>query len=189
MHHARLRRRLCAGTRNRMLSLTQRDDRLTACNSAWYGCQILNRDLRLFDRTTLSGEGSFHDGPHRCAPSRYFFVQARGRLRQAASFQSPQATEIPQSLELRVQTGIAEETLALARIKWQQWSRLGIVPVNGVISPTTGLPSTTSFDPLYRDGWTVTGGIGRTFSERLSGLASITWDRGTSTISGFQTDS
>ncbi|MFU0503746.1 outer membrane protein transport protein [Pseudaminobacter sp. NGMCC 1.201702] len=99
------------------------------------------------------------------------------------------STEVPQALELKVQSGIAPGWLAFGSVKWQEWSKLGIIPINGVINPVTGAVSrTTSFDPLYRDGWTVTGGIGHSFTDTLSGAVSVTWDRGTSTSSGYQTD-
>lgn len=97
-------------------------------------------------------------------------------------------TEIPQSLEFKVQSGIAPGTLAFAGVKWQQWSRLGIIPVNGGRSPVDGQPTSLSFDPVYRDGWTVTGGLGRQFNDSLSGSVALTWDRGTSTTTGSQTD-
>ena len=100
------------------------------------------------------------------------------------------SAEIPQSVEIKVQSGIAPGWLAFGSIKWQEWSKLRSIPINGVISPVTGaLSTTTSFDPWYRDGWTVSGGVGHKFSDVLSGAASITWDRGTSTGSGYQTDS
>lgn len=100
------------------------------------------------------------------------------------------AAEIPQSVEIKVQSGIAPGWLAFGSIKWQEWSKLQSIPINGVISPVTGAPSTTtSFDPFYRDGWTVSGGIGHKFTDALSAAASVTWDRGTSTGSGYQTDS
>ena len=73
-------------------------------------------------------------------------------------------------------------------MRWQEWSKLGVIPIRGVRSPVTGLPSNTSFDPLYRDGWTVSGGIGHAFTDKFSGAVSLTWDRGTSTVSGYQTD-
>ena len=98
-------------------------------------------------------------------------------------------TEIPQSLEFKVQSGIAPGTLAFASVKWQQWSRLGIIPVIGGRSPVDGAPTSLSFDPVYRDGWTVTGGIGRKFTDSLSGSLALTWDRGTATTTGSQTDS
>ena len=50
------------------------------------------------------------------------------------------------------------------------------------------LPTTLAFDALYRAGYTVTVGVGQVLSENLSGLASVTWDRGTSTTIGSQSD-
>lgn len=99
-------------------------------------------------------------------------------------------TEIPQALEVRVQSGIAANTVAFAAIRWQDWSKLQSIVINGVISPTTGqINNNVSFDPFYEDGWTVSVGVGRKFSKTLSGLAAFTWDRGTSTTQGFQSDS
>ena len=98
------------------------------------------------------------------------------------------STEIPQSLEFKFQTGIAQDTLLFGSLKWQQWSRLGVIPIVGVTSPTSGAPSDVSFDPLYRDGYTASLGIGRKFSDELSGLVSLGYDRGTSTTTGTQTD-
>ncbi|RUV67103.1 MAG: transporter [Mesorhizobium sp.] len=98
------------------------------------------------------------------------------------------SAEIPQAVELKLQSGIAPGWLAFGSIRWQEWSRLGVIPINGVRSPVTGAPSPVSFDLLYRDGWTVSGGIAHKFSDQLSGAVSLTWDRGTSTTSGYQSD-
>ncbi|TIT34760.1 MAG: transporter, partial [Mesorhizobium sp.] len=98
------------------------------------------------------------------------------------------SAEIPQAVELKLQSGIAPGWLAFGSIRWQEWSRLGIIPINGVRSPVTGAPSPVSFDLLYRDGWTVSGGIAHKFTDQLSGAVSLTWDRGTSTTSGYQSD-
>ncbi len=111
------------------------------------------------------------------------------------------ATEIPQSLEIKLQSGIAEGTLAFVNLKWQDWSQLQSIPIVGGITSAAEaqlpaafrgvrvpLPTTLAFEPLYRDGYTVTAGIGRILNEKLSGLASLTWDRGTSTTIGSQSD-
>jgi long-subunit fatty acid transport protein len=45
-----------------------------------------------------------------------------------------------------------------------------------------------SLDLLYRDGWTVSGGVGHRFNDQWSAAGSITWDRGTTTGIGTQTD-
>ncbi|WP_287176324.1 outer membrane protein transport protein [Mesorhizobium sp.] len=98
------------------------------------------------------------------------------------------SAEIPQAVELKLQSGIAPGWLAFGSIRWQEWSKLGIIPIQGVRSPVTGAPSPVSFDLLYRDGWTVTGGIAHKFTDQLSAAVSLTWDRGTSTTSGYQSD-
>jgi long-chain fatty acid transport protein len=98
------------------------------------------------------------------------------------------SAEIPQALELKLQSGIAPGWLAFGSVRWQQWSKLGIIPINGVRSPVFGTPSPVSFDLFYRDGWTISGGIGHKFTDQISGLVSLTWDRGTSTTSGYQSD-
>lgn len=94
----------------------------------------------------------------------------------------------PQSFELRAQTGIAPGWLALGSVKWMNWAALQRLTVN-----TIGVPLVSSLD--YRDGWTVTAGIGHAINEQLSVVGAATWDRGTSTpgaggvlISGHQTD-
>jgi long-chain fatty acid transport protein len=102
--------------------------------------------------------------------------------------------KMPQSVEFKVQSGIAPGWLAFGSVKWVDWSILQ----NVVFCPTStkGVGNcsyyspfrATSLDLLYRDGWTVQGGIGHRFSDQVSGAASITWDRGTSTGLGTQTD-
>lgn len=94
--------------------------------------------------------------------------------------------EIPQALEIKLQTGINETTLAFLNMKWQDWSQLQVLPV---INAITGAPTGSTLDVSYRDGYTVTAGIGKRFDKKTSGLLSLTWDRGTSTIVGTQADS
>lgn len=82
----------------------------------------------------------------------------------------------PQSLELKAQTGIAPGWLALASVKWVDWSVLETLDVTSV-SPT---PISTTLN--YRDGWTVTGGVGHALTEDFTVLGTVTWDRGTSKV-------
>jgi long-chain fatty acid transport protein len=99
------------------------------------------------------------------------------------------SSEIPQALDFRVQSGIAPGWLAFGSIRWQEWSKLQLIPINGVISPVSGrVSTTTSFDPFYQDGWTINAGVGHSFTDKLSGAFSIGWDKGTSTTSGYQSD-
>ncbi|MBS3647604.1 transporter [Pseudaminobacter sp. 19-2017] len=96
---------------------------------------------------------------------------------------------MPQSVELKVQSGIAPDWLAFGSIKWVDWSVLQTIPFCLTdVDNCTYAGRRTSLDLLYRDGWTISGGVGHKFSETLSAAASVTWDRGTSTGLGTQTD-
>ncbi|MDQ6437917.1 OmpP1/FadL family transporter [Mesorhizobium sp. LHD-90] len=98
---------------------------------------------------------------------------------------------MPASVELKLQTGIAPGWLAFGSVKWVDWSQLQVVPF-ACVNPTPGLcaqgQEITSLELLYRDGWTVQGGVGHSFNEQWSGAVSLTWDRGTSTTVGTQSD-
>lgn len=100
---------------------------------------------------------------------------------------------MPQSLELRVQSGIAPDWLAFGSVKWVQWSKLQSIlfcsEATLAAGPCTPHHRDTSLDLLYRDGWTVIGGVGHKFSDQLAGAVSLSWDRGTTTGFGYQTDS
>jgi long-chain fatty acid transport protein len=101
---------------------------------------------------------------------------------------------MPQSVEFKLQSGIAPGWLAFGSIKWVDWSQLQLVSfcsrqIQGILPCTYEGPGfVTSLDLLYRDGWTVSGGIGHKFNEQWSGAVTLTWDRGTTTGLGTQTD-
>ncbi|SDA43137.1 OmpP1/FadL family transporter [Mesorhizobium qingshengii] len=102
---------------------------------------------------------------------------------------------MPDSLELKLQSGIAPGWLAFGSVKWVNWSVLQSVPICSQATKALGCTTIspypirlTSLDLMYRDGWTVTGGIGHQFNEQWSGAAQISWDRGTSHGYGDQTD-
>lgn len=94
--------------------------------------------------------------------------------------------DLPDSLELKLQSGIAPDWLAFGSVKWTDWSQLQVL--NFCPATPTPLTPCTSLDLLYRDGWTISGGIGHKFNEQWSGAVSLTWDRGTSQGYGTQTD-
>ena len=78
-------------------------------------------------------------------------------------------------------TVIAPGWLAFGSVKWTDWS----------VTETLDLTIAPGVDRqnlyFWRDGWTVTGGIGHAFTEKLSGAVSLTWDRGVGT--GFDLSS
>ncbi len=99
---------------------------------------------------------------------------------------------MPDSVELKVQSGIAPGWLAFGSVKWTDWSQIQVIPFCATgTSPC--MPSAAgalnTLDLFYRDGWTVSGGVGHKFNDQWSGAVSLTWDRGTSTVIGTQTDS
>jgi long-chain fatty acid transport protein len=101
---------------------------------------------------------------------------------------------MPQSVELKLQSGIAPGWLAFGSVKWVDWSVLQNVAFCPEITRGRaacsfgGGTDVTSLDLLYRDGWTISAGVGHQFTETLSGALSLAWDRGTSTGFGSQTD-
>jgi long-chain fatty acid transport protein len=92
------------------------------------------------------------------------------------------STAMPDALELKVQSGIAPDWLAFGSVKWTDWSQLQRIPFynSGV--------EITALDLGYRDGWTITGGIGHKFNDQWSGAVSVTWDRGVSQEYGALSD-
>ncbi len=51
------------------------------------------------------------------------------------------ATEIPQSIEVRLQSGVTESMLIYANFKWQQWTKLDVIDISGGISPVSAADS------------------------------------------------
>jgi long-chain fatty acid transport protein len=103
------------------------------------------------------------------------------------------ATSMPDSLEFKFQTGVAPGWLVFGGVKWTDWSQLqglSFCPesTRAIACTTRGPTEATSLDLFYRDGWTVTGGVGHKFNEQWSGAMSLTWDRGVSTGLGTHTD-
>lgn len=100
---------------------------------------------------------------------------------------------MPQAFEVKVQSGIAPGWLAFGSVKWVDWSVLQSIALCPTATAALGCSSgavneVTSLDLYYRDGWTITGGVGHKFNDNLSGLVALTWDRGTSTTVGTQSD-
>jgi len=84
--------------------------------------------------------------------------------------------DLPQSVEMKLQSGIAPGWLAFGSVKWTDWS---VTQSLDVVS-ASGIPISQDFY-FWKDGWTVTGGVGHAFSDRLSGLVALTWDSGVAT--------
>lgn len=83
---------------------------------------------------------------------------------------------LPQSVEWKVQSGIAPGWLAFGSAKWADWS------VQKELLVKTPNPLFGSEDTYnWKDGWTLTGGVGHAFNDNVSGALSLTWDQGVTT--------
>lgn len=108
------------------------------------------------------------------------------------------AISMPDSLELKVQSGIAPDWLAFGSVKWTDWSQLQAIPFcspgvacvpGNMFNGATGLGAVRGqLNLFYRDGWTVSGGVGHKINDQWNVGGSLTWDRGVSTGMGALTD-
>ena len=80
----------------------------------------------------------------------------------------------PQSVNLEFQTGVAEDTLLLAGLRWTDWDDFDVIPTN------LGA-DLADIDDSYR--WSL--GVARRFTPNLIGLASLTYehDNGNDSVS------
>ncbi|MCK7608216.1 transporter [Acinetobacter portensis] len=79
----------------------------------------------------------------------------------------------PQSVNLDLQTGIMENTVAFANVRWVNWDGFSITPpLFGQNVPNASLVE------YNKDQWTINTGVGRKFTEKWSGTVSVGWDSG-----------
>lgn len=88
------------------------------------------------------------------------------------SFAATGTGNLPQSVELKLQSGVAPGWLVFGSVKWTDWSVTEQLLVN---VPALALTQPNNY--FWSDGWTVSAGVGHAFNEKLSGAASITWDK------------
>ena len=88
---------------------------------------------------------------------------------------------LPQQLELNLRSGVAAGTLVFGSVRWTDWSVVQQIDLNDGFSNSPF----TDFKGFFDDGWTVTLGVGRAFTEDLAGSLAVTWDEGVGT--GFDT--
>lgn len=91
--------------------------------------------------------------------------------------------EIPQAVTLHFQTGIAANTLLFGSVKWREWSKFFVQPLD-FMSFATGAPVNVPIAFGTDDVWTYELGIGRKFSENWSGAVSVAYEEKENTIVG-----
>ena len=91
----------------------------------------------------------------------------------------------PQSVNLDLQSGIMENTVAFLNVRWVDWKGFAIRPhkfgqIIDTLGNATGQPSLVGGNLVEynKEQWTVTTGVGRKFSEKWAGNASVGWDSG-----------
>jgi long-chain fatty acid transport protein len=84
-----------------------------------------------------------------------------------ATAQSNFKTNIPQSLNLEFQSGVAKDTLVFGSIRWVDWTDFNISPSRS--------PDLVKYE---KDSITYTLGVGRKFNEAWSGSLSVSHDTG-----------
>lgn len=83
---------------------------------------------------------------------------------------TPFKVKIPQAFTLHAQSGISRSTMVFGSIRWQEWSKFEIRPLDfaGGLIPVAAGPS---------DIWTYELGVGHRFSENWSGAFTLGYER------------
>ena len=88
-------------------------------------------------------------------------------------------TNLPQSVNLEFQTGVAEDTLVFGSVRWVNWKDFKIQP--SAYDAVVGTPALVSYD---KNSTTYTLGVGRRFNENWSGSVSLAHDTGNGSTTG-----
>ena len=120
-------------------------------------------------------------------------AQIGGLILAANGLQTANATSgkttitTPQSVNLDLQSGIMENTVAFLNIRWVDWSSFSIRPykfgkaseaVSGLVSVPQGYSQGFNLVDYSKDQWSATAGVGRKFNEKWAGNVSVGWDSG-----------
>ena len=84
----------------------------------------------------------------------------------------------PQSVNLDLQTGLTQKTLAFANVRWVHWDQFTVSP--SLLDNLKKIPGQKSQDLIsYSDDqWSLNVGLGHKFTDQWSGSVSAGWDSG-----------
>ncbi|MBP2559271.1 long-chain fatty acid transport protein [Neorhizobium galegae] len=89
---------------------------------------------------------------------------------------------LPQSLKLNLQSGIAPGWLVYGSVEWTDWSVLKTLNYNiNILGDRQDVYN-------WRDGWTITGGVGHKFTDKIAGTLNVRWDKGVGSGADIMTD-
>lgn len=89
------------------------------------------------------------------------------------------STNLPQSVNLEFQSGVAEDTLVFGSVRWVNWKDFEISPPV-YMTP----PGTRPLVEHLKNSTTYTLGVGRRFNENWSGSISVSHDTGNGSLTG-----
>lgn len=81
--------------------------------------------------------------------------------------------DLPKSVNIDLQTGVAPGTLVFASARWTDWKN------NTIKGPLPGKPAVLPLVTHDKSVWEYQIGVGRQFTDKLSGFAAIGWEPGT----------
>jgi long-chain fatty acid transport protein len=83
---------------------------------------------------------------------------------------------LPDIATASIRQKITESFTLLATVEWENWSRLGRIPVTtNPPGPIPGIPTQFAFE--WRDGWLVSGGVEYQWTAQVAVRAGIGWER------------
>tara|TARA_Y100000815_G_scaffold199753_1_gene183318 strand:- start:195 stop:1472 length:1278 start_codon:yes stop_codon:yes gene_type:complete len=100
------------------------------------------------------------------------------------------AATLPQSFEIRAQSGVAPGWLVFGSIKWTDWSAFDVLSYTSAIAavPAVGPVIESEKEFYWKDNWTYSLGVGHKFNDMISGSLSLTYDEGVSTTEDVTKD-
>ena len=114
-------------------------------------------------------------------------ILAANGLQNANAASGETKITTPQSVNLDLQSGIMDNTVAFLNVRWVEWSDFAIRPykfgkgseaVSPLVSTPPGYTKGFNLVDYSDDQWSATAGVGRKFSEQWSGNVSVGWDSG-----------
>jgi len=109
-----------------------------------------------------------------------------GAMNQISATSGRTELTTPQSVNIDFQTGIMENTVAFANVRWVEWSKFAVQPykfgklsqVLGQSTPALGKPNGFNLIDYKDDQISATVGVGRKFNDLCAGNVSVGWDSG-----------
>ncbi|MFC6166653.1 OmpP1/FadL family transporter [Acinetobacter terrestris] len=83
----------------------------------------------------------------------------------------------PQSVNLDLQTGISQNTLAFANLRWVHWDQFAVTP-SFLAQTTAALGAKQNLIDYSDDQYSITTGLSHKFNSKWAGTAAIGWDSG-----------